>query len=872
MFDRLSRRSRRPSDDEIARELRDHLELEAEVTGGTGDEAAASARRRFGNLSRTSEDVRAIWRAACWDHVRADMRIAFRTLRRSKAFATFSILALALAITANTTMSSLIDAIIHPEMAFPHPEQLVLARFDKAPDLPGDAPPHPTGADLHQVLGTSGRTYSAASMWLDDGMSPPVAIQTGTQHLRVTETDIAGNFFDVVGTRPLYGTLFHDSTAVGQRVVVISERLWRQISDGRQTFAPFALSILWPASTATYTVIGVVPHDGAPPVNTDLFLPSGYAREVALLRLRPGFSREALLAELNVLAARLDPHHSRLAHFDLTPAVVSPARNLDLVAALAAATFAVLLIACANIANLLVARGMARSRELATRMALGASRWQVARLLFAESGLIAVAGGTLGVLLSLWTIHILSATLPANLQYLGLVEPQLSWRVVAAGMGLTVVAAAALGVAPVVGLMRADVGTILKGASGRNITGSLSRFRLLVVAEVAGALTLIVSASMLGAVAGRIRIVHYGYDANHLLQVEVREASLQPGNVGDYGRPPTEAVVAKRYDELQRLRAMPGVVAATAQWPWFIGGRIRIDDPGGGEPLTLTAAARIAEVAPNYLRALRIPVVRGRDFHTSEDGPLPSVIIDQIAAHWLWPGADPIGRLMEFSPQGPWMRVVGVIRQPIFSIECVEGPCSEPTILIANGAAYRPRMRATQYVIRTKGDPSAFVGRLRQQMAADYPSGVPAIATWDDVTGFAPVTKMYDFVGSLFGLFAAIGMLLALIGVYGVAAYAAEQRAREFGVRIALGAQARDIVRLVLHDGNATALLGLAVGLIFANWAESLLAHYLFGYDALAPAFMLGAMVALFGATVAAGIPPALRAARVNPVDTLRAE
>ncbi len=870
MLERWFRRGRSPTDEEIARELRDHLELEADSLRDAGDDAAAAARRRFGNLTSTGEDVRSVWRWAWWDQLVADLRFALRTLRRSKAFATFSVLALALAITANTTMSSLIDAILRPEIPLPNPGQLVVATFKGGPRPPGDVATPPRSVGVRAVLGNSGRTYDGvtdAPNMLAGDLRP---IQAGDHYVQAQFAYVSGNFFQVIRARPLHGTLFRDSAAAARHEIVISDHLWQEISGGTKGFAPFEISVEYAVASATFTVVGVLPQNGAPPLGADIFLPRAGARvDAALIRLRPGVTQRQALDELNVRAVAIDPFHSPRAHVELAPAIVSPAQHLDLVAALAACTLAVLLIACANIANLLLARGLARRQELATRLAFGASRLRVARLLFAESGLVALAGGLLGGVFSLWTIHAVRATLPANLQYLGLVQPQLSWRVVAAGIGLTVVAAVVFGVAPAALLLRGDINALMKSGDRRTTVGG-SRFRLLVVAEVAGALTLVVAGSLLGAVVGRVKLVDYGYDASHLVRATVQEAT--PHQAIDYNRGPSPAQLAKRYSELLSLRAMPGVAGATEQWPWFMGGSLRIDDPGGGDPRSLVAASRIVTVEPSYLRVLGMKVLRGRDFHASEDDPLPSVIIDQNAAHWLWPGADPIGRLIQFSPRLPWMRVVGIVGTPIFGVGCMEGPCSEPVFLIATGTTYPGRAFQTQFVIRTTGDPQAFIGRLQRKLSADYPGSAPFIETWDQVTGFAPLTKMYDFVGTLVGSFAAIGLLLALIGVYGMAAYAVEQRKREFGVRIALGAQSRDIIRIVLRDGNATALLGLAVGLLFANWAEGLLAHYLFGYDGMAPYFMAGAMVVLFAATVLAGIPPALRAARTNPVDTLRAE
>lgn len=806
-----------------------------------------------------------------------ELRIALRTLRRSKAFATFAIVALALAIAANTTMSSLIDGLIWPKMAFPEPGQLVVAHWT-APK----ATLYPK-VNIRQVLGDSGRTYSGAAGWIVYGPYG-TDIKLGSQTLQVPMEIVSGGFFRVVGAHPVRGTLFMDSTAAAKQVAVISERLWRALGTPDRPFAPFAITLPdrgWvPAGGGnnTYTVIGVIANNGAIPTETDLYIPTGFSiGSEALLRLRHGVTQVQALAELNVLAPNLDPAHSRFAHFTLTPAVATPGRKFGVVWALAAATLAVLIIACANIANLLLARGMARSRELATRLAFGASRLQVARLLFAESGLVALAGGVLGLFLSLWTIHLVSATLPAGLQYLGLVQPQLSWRVLVAGLGLTMVGAVVFGVAPTIALIRADINKLLKGTGGRHTTGNRGRFQFLVVAEVAGALTLVVSASLLGAVAGKIHLMDYGYDPTNLIGAHVTEA--RPGLHTAFGSLPSPELVAQRYGELQRLRAMPGVVAATATWDPFVYGVVRVDDPGGGAPLTAIGTSDALEVDPDFLRVMHIPIMRGRNFHQTEDDPTPSVIIGEGTAQWISPGADPLGRLIQFAKQGtqtptvPWMRIVGITGPAMMSrSRCGIAPCPGHMFFIANGAGWPAPMASTTYIVRSKGPAKAFLTPLNTALASDYPGKIQEVATWDDLTGTAYQQSLYDFVTTLFGSFASIGLLLALIGVYGMTAYAVEQRSREFGVRIALGAQTRDIIKMVLRQGNATALLGLAIGLIVANWAEQLLYGFLFGYDAMAPFFMAGAVVALFTATVLAGIPPALRAARVNPVDTLRSE
>lgn len=802
-----------------------------------------------------------------------ELRIAMRTLRRSRAFAVFSVLALALAITANTTMSSLIDGLVFPEVGFPEPGQLYVAHFT----TPRSGLYTPVG--IHDVLGDSGRTYSGETPWRA-GVGIISTISVDQHEMQVPAAMVGGKHFRVLGSHPLYGSLFRDSTAADRNEAVISERLWRRISGGRRAFAPFALSLTGgmysPGHGAvSLTVIGVIANNGAIPPNTDLFMavPQERSSEV-LLRLRHGVTAAEALRELDALAPNIDPAHNPAAHFTLMHAALTPARNFGILVALVATTLAVLLIACANIANLLLARGMARSRELATRFAFGASRWQVGRLLFAESGMIAAAGGVLGLVLSLWTVHLVRATLPAGLQYYGLVQPQLSWRVLAAGVGFTVVAAVVFGLVPIVPIMRAEIGTLIKGTGSRRYTESGTRFRWLVVVEVAGALTLVVSATMLGAAAGRVHLMDLGYNASNLISATVNE--VRCCRIADgFGKPPSEVVISKRRGEMQALRDMPGITSATAWWYPGLYPMVTVDDPGGNEPKTIIGQAVVREVSPNYLRVMGIPIVRGRDFHDAEDDAIPSVIIDTYTAHWLWPGANPLGRLVKFASNGtrpvPWMRVVGIAKSTIYYI-CDAGPCPSPTFYVANGAGFPAPVSSTYFIVRAKGAPQPLVDPIRAHLAADYPNGRPRVETWADMTGLSSLAGTYDFITTLFGSFSFVGLLLALIGVYGMAAYAVEQRTREFGVRIALGAQARDIIRLVLREGNATALLGLAIGLIAADWLEGLLQQFLFGYDDQALYFMAGCLVALFATTVLAGVPPALRAARIDPVDTLRAE
>ena len=395
---------------------------------------------------------------------------------------------------------------------------------------------------------------------------------------------------------------------------------------------------------------------------------------------------------------------------------------------------------------------------------------------------------------------------------------------------------------------------------------------------------------MLAAAAGRIEFLNFGYDANHLLAAYVSDYSGHGGprdpvpgahvTILGQSRPTaTESrkLLTARHANLAGMRALPGVVAATGLWQSGLSGDVRVERPGGTEPVIPTQySASVYFVDPDFLRTMGIRPTAGRDFHSVEDGALPSMVVDEEAARWLWPGSSAVGHLVHFGPTNngqPWVRVVGVIPSLMLRVDCgINEPCKRPLLLIADDERFAAPPSLGEYIIRTRGEPAAQVARLTPLLEAANPGRPVRLTTWGVMTGLDDATVTHDFVATLFSSFAAIGLLLALIGVYGVAAYGVERRAREFGVRIALGARTADIVRMVLRDGNATALLGLAVGLLLANWGEQFIARFLFGFDDLEPYFLAASVIALFVATVAAGLPAALRASRVDPVETLRTE
>jgi predicted permease len=527
---------------------------------------------------------------------------------------------------------------------------------------------------------------------------------------------------------------------------------------------------------------------------------------------------------------------------------------------MAGAAFLVLLIACANLASLMLVRGVAKRRELALRMALGADRGTVVRELLVESALIAAAGACLGLLLTLWAIPVLGNQMPPSVRGLGLLRPQPSWRVFVAGLLAAAGTIGVFGLWPAVRASDVDVSEPLKDVSANTTGRRRSRYSPLVVVQVALSLMLLMGVALLTKAAGRLSGSVGGFNREGLWDARVWTGprTVQADSADRILRELLTRIAS--LDEVRSVAAFSGRGGMRSVASEFHDGQ------SGMLPRTSFSA-----VTDGFLRTLGIPVLQGRDFLPGDE-EVGAVIVDQAVAAALWPDGKAVGRLIKFSTfrgDAAWYPVVGVAR-PAFAM----GPSVE-LYLQAQGEVYqawKPGVRALGWglAIRTTRFDAPVALALRQGIRDALPGGR---AVWLEpwLSDFDDTVRARYFVARVFGAFSVFAVALAAIGLYGVISYAVSQRMREFAVRIAVGAPARELAKSVAHDGAVMILAGTGVGAFLAMWGSTLLGGWLYNVHHTDAVSLVVAEAVLFLAGFAACIQPALRAMRANPVAILRA-
>jgi len=636
---------------------------------------------------------------------------------------------------------------------------------------------------------------------------------------------------------------------------------------------------------SSYTVVGVLPHHGDLPRGVDVFTPSANPLQCCgsvLVRLRDGFSPNAALLELKLAAAQADEQH--LGYTFVLNQIAHPnADESPLPQALMVATLALLLIAYANVANLFVARARSRTQETAVRLALGSTRIAVIRWLFLESGLVAIAGVALGLPVSIWLERLLMHSVVQEVALLGSIEPTFSTGVIVFTALTGAMAAIASAIAPATLFFKRDIAALLNVGRGTQATSRQMRFRGLVAVEISCAMALLVIAATMAAAALYVRRIDIGYNGRNLVTGYIRapEAALAE-------RVDSSFVPNDRYGAvLNRLRSEPGVVSASLIWGGdgstsSVLGSVGLTTENGDGTQTprFIAPFVVRWTSSEILQTLGVRIARGRDFRDVGPSSVASVIVDEEAARKLWPRSDAVGRMIRLgtggrkgSPWGPWMRVVGVMRNSRLSVgSCSEGPCDSPMMFIELGQGAQPRGRFAQYVVRVSENPEIYLAHLKAALTTSAPGQLSFVRSWIQETGQSALRESRDFMSSIFVSYSAVGLFIVLLGINGFASQVASQRAREFGVRIAVGATSRDIMRLVLYDGLLTALVGLALGLVVSVFAMVRVEQFLYGLDTETPVFMVVSLLVHFGSTIAAGLPAALRSARLNPVEVLRSD
>jgi putative ABC transport system permease protein len=779
------------------------------------------------------------------------IRYALRSLRKSPGFVAIATITLGLGIALTTTTYSLIDSVKHPYVPYPQPERLFRIL--------------PWGSGFSGTVGWPEKNRAVREgtrsfdITTESGFISPG--RTASWEGEIWGSRVAADFFSVVGVTPFAGRLFAPGPSGPEEAnAVISYELWQSAFLGRPLESGLRLTI----GDRAYDVIGILPFGmNVPGEQTRVWLrlPGSGGNEVGSgglhVRLKSGVSVDAARAELAIVARRLTETYGEGKQpfsFQLYPLAPPPEALTDSQKALAGAALAILLIACVNLANLMLARGISRKREFAVRLALGATRKALVRDVLAESAVLALAGGAMGTFLMFWGIALVRAKIPGLIPVFGRLAPHLSWRVYAFAILATAVSAILFGLAPAVRASDISLSEPLKDGAGTTGRGKY-RFSALIIAEVAICLTLLMWAGLTFRAVGRASQFDFGYDAGRVL------TGMKTFNKRML---PEDAAVPEAWDGLlDKVRSVPGVVDAATFVSRMPGSAGITSDVEGPEP-TFAISLSYLTVSSTYFRTLGIPVLAGRDFEKGDEmGTAPVAIIDRTAADKLWGTKSPIGRMVKLGAPdapSPWVRVVGVAR----AVNVTSGIDPEPRVYVVTTSPERLRTLA----IRISGDSSARPGIARAVGQAVYGRGFEMRsmrATFDDAM------RGRAFLVRVFGALGALSLLLTAVGLYGVLSYAVSRRMREYALRMALGAQRNMLLALVFRDGAMMVLAGTAIGAWIAMWAAKFLEPWLESIPRTDAVSLVVAEAMLVAVSLAACWIPAVRATRADPMEIIRA-
>ncbi len=807
-----------------------------------------------------------------------DVRYGIRTLLRSPGFTVVAVLTLSLGIGANTAIFSVVQSVLLRPLPYPQPDLLVdisnnyLPAFAHLGLSPGDYADWRRQASTVSEMGA----YSSISQGfnlLGDG-DPE----------RVLGSYASASLFPMLGIKPVVGRSFvsEEDKAGSAPVVMLSHRLWQSRfgADPAVVGRPIALD------KQRYTVVGVLPPGFQLLRWADLWMPIGQFGDDltshvhhdfnVIARLKPGVTPAQAQAEMVTLnhqeeIAFPDTHrHWGVAVERLEAPDAARLRTTLLV--LFGAVGLVLLIACANIVNLLLVRNAAREREVAVRTALGASHWRLIRQLLTESVLLSLCGGAVGLLCATGGLKVLMAFVPADLAILQ--DAELNRWVLGFTVCVCVAAGLACGALPALQTLKRNLNDVLKqGSKGASARGSHQVHNALVVAEIAMALVPLIGAGLLLRSFQHLLSVEPGFQTDHVLTMNVPQAALTPSQVNQLTTAQQIELGQKQslqFEQIaQQIQALPGVKSVGAIDDLPLGSQLRQASRFviEGRPIPPTDARPILQfrtVSLNYFSAMSIPLLKGRSF-TPDDWKLQNfTVINQAMARRFWPDGDFLGKrinLCSMYSTPCWSSIIGVVGDVHqFGLD------GEPTFDAYFSGGWTPF-----FVIRTFSDPASLtpaVADIIHKVDASLP--VTQVLTMDDLLSSSVSPRRFSAV--LIGVFAGLALLLAAVGIYGVMSYVVGQRTHEIGIRMALGAQPSDVRRLVVNRGVKLAVAGVAIGLAGALALTRLLSSLLFGVKSTDPLTFAGVAVLLTGVAILACYVPARRAMSVDPLVALRYE
>jgi predicted permease len=858
---------RRQFDADLEEEMQLHLELRQQEhleSGMNADSARAAARRRFGNVTALREKSHMAWGWEWFENLVQDMRYGLRMLRKNPGFTSVAVLTLALGIGANTAIFSVINGVLLSPLPYKNPQQLVVMR-------PNDSPPNVRDIQRQARAFSEGGGINVQKMDYTGG-TEPVQIRTGL---------VDAGFLETLGVQPMLGRIISpvEDMKGGPRLLVASYSFWQNFLSSD----PRAVGKTIPLGGNTYTVIGVMPASFTPPAeHADVFVSiwagnPGAAAERDLhfmhtyWRLQTGVGLAQAQAEMAAIDRRLAEQYpaeekERKSHLvPLQEWLVGDVRPALLV--LFGAVGLVLLIACANFASLLMAREVARRQELVIRAALGAGRGRLIRKTLTESALLSVLGGAAGLLLAQWGTRMLLVLRPEKLARLSWIH--MDTRVLLFVLAVSVLTGVVFGIAPARVAARGDVAKALN-ESRRSTTASATGHRIrkiLVTSELALALVLLVGAGLLIKGFSRLRSMHPGFNPANVMTMYLQLPATR------YREIPKQTQF--RRELLARLNSLPGLQAAmVTDIPLggnYVGHGFVIEGHPpvavGGEPDVQTLS-----VMGDYFRVMQIPLRAGRDFTPldREGQPLVAIVSEEMVREFF-PHENPIGARIHWAREtGPpqWMTIIGVVGD-------VKHSGLDQSV---DPAVYTPFPQSNEIwrsfmtlAIRTRDVSSGLVEEVKKQVwSLDSLIPVSDVHTMDELMAVSLAQQRFNML--LLGLFAALALVLAAVGIYGMMAYRVGQRMHEIGIHIALGAQRRDVLRLVLGDGAKLVCLGIAIGIAGAIALTRLMTSLLFEVKPTDPETFSVVAIVLAIVALAACYVPTRRAMRVDPMVALRHE
>lgn len=870
----------RNRDEDLQRELESDLELEEEEhreRGLSPEEARYAARRAFGNPTLIREHTRATWNRGSLERLVRDLKYGARTLLRSPGFSLISVLVMALSIGATTSLFTIVRAVLLRPLPFRDPGKLMVLYEHFRHNQGGDG--------FNAVAPGDYRDWRSQTHGFEDmaAMRGYGGILSGVHSELPEVVQSAGassNFFSLLGVAPAFGRVFTqtEDQPQGEPVVLLTWNLFQRRFAGDPSIIGKQVHL----DTVPTTVVGVLPSWFTYPdariqfwiPYAQTFSPEDYAmhdghQSLVVARLRPGVSAEAATRQVSALQYRIHlAHVSKPVAEDVwsRPMIDDLVRNVRTpLLVLLAAVGCMLLIACLNLANLLVARSAAKRKEVAVRGALGGSRFVLIREQMMESLLISLSGGALGLLLSLASTRWLAAHW-RNLPRADSVHVD-GW-VLTFASGLVVATALLAGLVPAISSTGKGLLTGLREAS-RSVGGSASRARLrrtMLTAEIALTVMLLVSAGLLFRSFLRLRTTDLGCRVDHVITMKFGLPEIQYDT--------RDKVVSFHQSLLERVRRLPGVrgaaLVSNAPGTGPVGDRVFTipERPAPGYSTQYAAAALTAD--PQYFSVMRIPLLRGRVFTEHERlGNDRYVVVSKLFVDRFFSGDDPVGKhiLVGWDTRPETYRILGEVGDTVAD---VTRP-AQPAIYFPILSGIPDRTSEATIVAWTAGDPLALSMPIQQQISALEPElPVYNALTMDQILG--RTTASQGFTANLVLAFAALALLLAAVGLYGVLSYLVTQRVPEIGIRIALGAQRAQVLRLVLFDGLRPALLGLILGLAASAGVTQLIRSMLYGTEPYDPAVIASVVLILLLIASIACIFPAWRASRLDPMQALRTE